>query len=371
MCVHTVSGVLQAIAQALASATSTGGQAAASAAAQALASGGSLARKRLPLEHAQCILLRQLVCKLQHVQTLVPSSPCHHCQRTAVHNLVQNPKGLQGVDVVCWPFQPSIACLNLTAQVVFAETRLLLRTCQPAEAQAAAAANARGGGDASAVASAVAEARALQAESSLSQVCRGISTDNSTAILTGIQQCPPENTTAISTALAQAAVSNTTVAPVAEAAGAACAAGLNTSVMAECIAAAYATGGAPAEAMSAALTKAAQTGGCAGVAQALAGEQQNVLVKPHQAWAGYMAGTYSCTACSLRCTDACCCTCCTYYVKALSAFRPYKQRCVLWDTHIFDRSERSAYAAGVTCRAVFGQAPACCGVENFWDAITV
>lgn len=60
--------------------------------------------------------------------------------------------------------------------------------------------------------------------------------------------------------------------PVAEACGSAAAANLNTSVFAEAVAAAYATGGLPAQAMSAAFTKAATTGGCNGTTRALAGK---------------------------------------------------------------------------------------------------
>jgi hypothetical protein len=63
---------------------------------------------------------------------------------------------------------------------------------------------------------------------------------------------------------------------VAEAVGSATAAGLNTSVFAEAIAAAFATGGVPAQAMSAALTKAATTGGCNGSTRALSGEAHTV-----------------------------------------------------------------------------------------------
>jgi hypothetical protein len=62
-----------------------------------------------------------------------------------------------------------------------------------------------------------------------------------------------------------------TVAPVAEAVGSAAAAGLNTSVFAESIAAAFAKGGVSVQAMSAALTKAATTGGCNGTTRALSG----------------------------------------------------------------------------------------------------
>ncbi len=99
-----------------------------------------------------------------------------------------------------------------------------------AEASAAARANAAGG-NAEAVAQAVAEARALQADASLASVCQGIDAGNSSAILSGVENCPPEKTAALSMALAQAAASAETVAPVAEAAGSACAAGLNTSGM--------------------------------------------------------------------------------------------------------------------------------------------
>lgn len=60
--------------------------------------------------------------------------------------------------------------------------------------------------------------------------------------------------------------------PVAEACGSAAAANLNTSAFAESVAAAYATGGVPAQAMSAALSKAATTGGCTGATRALAGK---------------------------------------------------------------------------------------------------
>jgi hypothetical protein len=44
----------------------------------------------------------------------------------------------------------------------------------------------------------------VQAESSLSNVCRGIAAGNSSAVLEGVKNCPPENTTALSTGLAQA-----------------------------------------------------------------------------------------------------------------------------------------------------------------------
>jgi hypothetical protein len=50
----------------------------------------------------------------------------------------------------------------------------------------------------------IAVARAVQAESSLSNVCRGIAAGNSSAVLEGVKTCPPENTTALSTGLAQA-----------------------------------------------------------------------------------------------------------------------------------------------------------------------
>jgi hypothetical protein len=68
---------------------------------------------------------------------------------------------------------------------------------------------------------------------------------------------------------------------VAEAVGSAAAAGLNTSVFAESIAAAFAKGGVSAQAMSAALTKAATTGGCNGTTRALsgAGAFKHVLVQ--------------------------------------------------------------------------------------------
>jgi hypothetical protein len=59
-----------------------------------------------------------------------------------------------------------------------------------------------------------------------------------------------------------AAVNSNTVRPVAEAAGSAAAAGLNTTIFAEAVAAAYFTGGVPNEAMNEAFKKAAQTGGC-------------------------------------------------------------------------------------------------------------
>jgi hypothetical protein len=72
--------------------------------------------------------------------------------------------------------------------------------------------------------------------------------------------------------LLPAAVSANTVRPVAEAVGSAAAAGLNTSAFAESVAAAYATGGVPAQAMTAAFTKAATTGGCNGTTRALSGE---------------------------------------------------------------------------------------------------
>jgi hypothetical protein len=66
-----------------------------------------------------------------------------------------------------------------------------------------------------------------------------------------------------------AAVDAKTVRPVAEAAGSAAAAGLNTTIFAEAVAAAYFTGGVPNEAMTEAFRKAAQTGGCKGVIQVL------------------------------------------------------------------------------------------------------
>jgi hypothetical protein len=66
-----------------------------------------------------------------------------------------------------------------------------------------------------------------------------------------------------------AAVNTNTVRPVAEAAGSAATAGLDTTIFAEAVAAAYFTGGVPNEAMTEAFRKAAQTGGCKGVIQVL------------------------------------------------------------------------------------------------------
>jgi hypothetical protein len=88
------------------------------------------------------------------------------------------------------------------------------------------------------------------------------------------------------------AVNTKTVRPVAEGAGSAAAAGLNTtvltSVFAETVAAAYFTGGVPNQAMNEALIKAAQTAGCRGVLQALARELEVVACQCMHCWRAWL-----------------------------------------------------------------------------------